>query len=103
MLTAKSEESILHEASKEIQALVNTNAVANNGAENLKSNKEIAADSKQKELEKQVLTGEITPFQAIEKQSESTGTKGYSIITLARKYRYLWKSIIKTKYKICSL
>ncbi|KOC59628.1 DNA excision repair protein ERCC-6 [Habropoda laboriosa] len=32
--------------------------------------------SKQKELQKQVLTGEITPFQAIEKQSNSSRTKG---------------------------
>lgn len=34
--------------------------------------------SKQKELEKQVLTGEITPFTAIE-QSNLTITKGYKI------------------------
>lgn len=35
----------------------------------------------EKELEKQVLTGEITPFTAIEKQSNLTITKGYIIIT----------------------
>lgn len=38
--------------------------------------------SKQKKLEKQVLTGEITPFTAIEKQSNLIITKGYMIITL---------------------
>lgn len=45
-------------------------------------NENIINYSKQKELEKQVLTGEITPFTAIEKQSNLIITKGYMIITL---------------------
>lgn len=36
--------------------------------------------SRQKELKKQVQTGEITPFQAIEKQFDSLETKGYMIL-----------------------
>ncbi|XP_076232564.1 uncharacterized protein LOC143178035 [Calliopsis andreniformis] len=76
VLSVRSEESILRQASKEITDIVNQSEKA---FEHLSADKHVTANcSKQSELEKQVLTGEITPFQAIAKQSGSLETKGVS-------------------------
>ncbi|XP_020724061.2 DNA excision repair protein ERCC-6 isoform X4 [Bombus terrestris] len=78
VLSIRSEESIFNEASKEIDNFMKSNIKTK------KDSKEINNDngtgtidcSGQKELEKQVQTGEITPFQAIEKRFDLLKTKG---------------------------
>ncbi|CAK9823096.1 DNA excision repair protein ERCC-6 [Anthophora retusa] len=77
VLAVKSEETIFSEASKEIENIVKAN-VQTKKLEELNHNDESNTTdcSKQTEIQKQVSTGEITPFQAIEKQSNSSKTKG---------------------------
>ncbi|CAK9812075.1 DNA excision repair protein ERCC-6 [Anthophora quadrimaculata] len=77
VLAVKSEETIFSEASKEIDDIVKAN-VQTKKLEELHHNDESNTTdcSKQTEIQKQVSTGEITPFQAIEKQSNSSKTKG---------------------------
>ncbi|KAK1133785.1 hypothetical protein K0M31_011575 [Melipona bicolor] len=78
VLSVRSEESILYEASKQIENLVKPNVETKKNAKEINNyNKTDTIDcSKQTELKKQVQTGEITPFQAIEKQSDLLKTKG---------------------------
>ncbi|XP_043518155.1 DNA excision repair protein ERCC-6-like isoform X1 [Frieseomelitta varia] len=78
VLSIRSEESILYEASKQIENLVKLNVETKNNAKKINNyNKTDTIDcSEQTELKKQVQTGEITPFQAIEKQSDLLKTKG---------------------------
>lgn len=77
-MSIRSEESILYEASKQIENLVKLNVETKNNAKEINNyNKTDTIDcSEQTELKKQVQTGEITPFQAIEKQSDLLKTKG---------------------------
>ncbi|XP_076386841.1 DNA excision repair protein ERCC-6 isoform X2 [Megachile rotundata] len=76
VLSIRSEESVLCEASKEIENIVKTNIQTKRKSEALNddvNNESSTADSlKQQKLEKQVLNGEITPFEAIKKQSDSS-------------------------------
>ncbi|KZC13269.1 DNA excision repair protein ERCC-6, partial [Dufourea novaeangliae] len=78
VLSVRSEESILREASEEIENIVKA-SLHGTGSEDLsvdESNKHDIADCpRQIELKKQVLNGEITPFQAIAKQSDSLKAK----------------------------
>lgn len=76
VLSVRSEESILHQVSKEIDDFMKSNIYTRRNAEEYINENNIINYSKQKELEKQVLTGEITPFTAIEKQSNLIITKG---------------------------
>ncbi|XP_017755353.1 PREDICTED: DNA excision repair protein ERCC-6-like [Eufriesea mexicana] len=78
VLSVRSEESIFCETSKEINDLVKSSIQTKSGSEeiNISDKTNTINFSKQKELEKQVLSGEITPFQAIEKQSDLSKTKG---------------------------
>ena len=74
VLSIRSEESILSEASREIESIVKANIQIKRKSEvlnvDVNNEKSIIDSSKQKKLKKQVLSGEITPFEAIEKQSD---------------------------------
>lgn len=75
----RSEESIFREASKKIESIVDE---AREGPECLpadKNDKNVTERTRHTELEKQVLIGEITPFQAIAKQSSPSKAEGYKI------------------------
>ncbi|XP_076654691.1 DNA excision repair protein ERCC-6 isoform X2 [Halictus rubicundus] len=87
VLSVRSEQSILCEASKEIENLVkaklqgfDSNDPILEKSEGLESDKNnetgLVNNSGVLDLQKQVLTGEITPFQAISKQSDSSKTEG---------------------------
>ncbi|XP_076303879.1 DNA excision repair protein ERCC-6 isoform X2 [Lasioglossum baleicum] len=87
VLSVRSEQSILCEASKEIETLVkaklqgfdsNDPTLGKSKGLNVNQNNEtdVVDNSRVLDLQKQVLTGEITPFQAISKQSDSTRTEG---------------------------
>ncbi|XP_076160397.1 uncharacterized protein LOC143143236 isoform X3 [Ptiloglossa arizonensis] len=82
ILSVRSEESILLEASKKIENIVKTNLQTKKEPQSLnanKNNEDVDVDClKQIELKKQVLIGEITPFEAIEKQSKSFKDEGTS-------------------------
>ena len=78
VLAVRSEESIFREASKGIESIVNE---AREGPERLpadKNDKNVTDRTRHTELEKQVLIGEITPFQAIAKQSSPSEAEGTS-------------------------
>lgn len=83
-MSVRSEESILLEASKKIENIVKTNLQTKKEPQSLnanKNNEDVDVDClKQIELKKQVLIGEITPFEAIEKQSKSFKDEGYTMI-----------------------
>ncbi|XP_076626769.1 uncharacterized protein LOC143344522 [Colletes latitarsis] len=82
ILSVRSEESILREASEEIEKIVKTNLQTKEESQKSNVDKNDADNSSdsfnQTKLEKQVLTGEITPFQAIAKQSDSSKAEGTS-------------------------
>ncbi|XP_031844285.1 DNA excision repair protein ERCC-6 isoform X2 [Nomia melanderi] len=81
VLSVRSEESILREASEEIENIIKTN-VHIEKSEDVKNDEDLknrnVNNVQRVELEKQVLTGEITPFQAISKQSNSSKSAGSS-------------------------
>ncbi|CAL7947361.1 unnamed protein product [Xylocopa violacea] len=78
IVSIRNEESIISQASKELEDLVNTSVEKARNSQKLDTGIENNSTdySKQEEIEKQVSTGEITPFEAIEKQSDSLKTKG---------------------------
>ncbi|XP_054007934.1 DNA excision repair protein ERCC-6-like isoform X1 [Hylaeus anthracinus] len=81
ILSVRSEESILREASKEIENITKINLQGKKEFHSLSTDKNDEGNvncQKQVELEKQVLTGEITPFQAIAKRSTSSKVEGIS-------------------------
>ncbi|XP_043605612.1 DNA excision repair protein ERCC-6-like isoform X2 [Bombus pyrosoma] len=78
VLSIRSEESIFNEASKEIDNFMKSNIKTKKDSIELNNDNGTGTIdcSGQKKLKKQVQTGEITPFQAIEKQFDLLKTKG---------------------------
>ncbi|XP_017887292.1 DNA excision repair protein ERCC-6-like isoform X2 [Ceratina calcarata] len=78
VLSVRSEDSIFCEASKEIEELVKANAQSKSNPNKQSTGTLNDANdcSSQQEIEKQVSTGEITPFQAIEQKTDSLRTTG---------------------------
>lgn len=81
-MSIRSEESIFSEASKKIDNFMKSNIKTKKDSKELNNDNGTGSIdcSGQKELKKQVQTGEITPFQAIEKQFDLLKTKGYMIL-----------------------
>ncbi|XP_033361036.1 DNA excision repair protein ERCC-6-like isoform X1 [Bombus vosnesenskii] len=78
VLSIRSEESIFNEASKKIDNFMKSNIKTKKDSKELNNDNGTGTIdcSGQKKLKKQVQTGEITPFQAIEKQFDLLKTKG---------------------------
>lgn len=81
-MSIRSEESIFNEASKKIDNFIKSNIKTKKDLKELNNDNGTGTIDclGQKKLKKQVQTGEITPFQAIEKQFDLLKTKGYVIL-----------------------